>query len=284
MSDEKHSALSRFLFRTGHLFVENPGFLIAFTVRFIGSLRFIILEFSESPAGAFHLAKRNGKQIARAFLRGIVPVLLTGFLTGYLIHNIASGLGGTVHVLFDSLLMTHILKEILPLVTALIVAGRAGSAIAGKFAAAPAMLIRPAASQSNDQIRWTDRKVYDEVVPQVTATVVTATLFYGVLVACVLAGYVPSDVRGASPHFTEMLMYGSLPPYSSDIGGGAWRVAVCGLFIGVVSSAFGIRASEEFTSRTSQMFELHNAIWESTITSLTLCLGLVGSCLIATTS
>jgi ABC-type transporter Mla maintaining outer membrane lipid asymmetry permease subunit MlaE len=283
MSDDRHSPLSRFLFRTGHLFVENPGFLIAFTVRFFGSLRFIIIELSETPAGALRIAKRNGRQTARAFLRGIVPVLLAGFLLGYLIHDIASSLGGTVHVLFDSLLMTHILREILPLATALIVAGRAGSAIAGKFAVAPAMRMRQDAAQPNDRVVWSDRDIYTEAMPQVTATVVTAAIFYGVLVACVLAGYVPSDIRGASPGLKEAFLYASLPRFSSSIGGGAWRAALCGLFIGIVACGFGVRASEEFTSRTSQMFELHNAIWESIITSLTLCLGLIGSCLIATT-
>jgi ABC-type transporter Mla maintaining outer membrane lipid asymmetry permease subunit MlaE len=284
MSDNNHSPLSRFLFRTGHLFVENPGFLAAFTVRFVGSLRFVFSEMGEFPAGLLHIVQRNSAQTLKAFVRGIVPVLLAGLLLGYLIHDVASGPGGTVHLLFDSLLMGHILRELLPLATALIVAGRAGSAIAGKFAVAPAMRIRSDASQLDELYRVTDRDIYREVVPQVTATGATAGIFYGVLVGCVLAGYVPSDVRGATPHPGEILMYASLPRFWNPIVGGAWRAAACGVIIGVVACAFGIRASEEFTSRTAQMFELHNAIWESIITSLTLCLGLIGSGLLATSS
>jgi len=280
----RHTAFELFLFRTGHLFVENPAFLVAFAVRFLFALRFGITELSESRIGAMRIIGRNAAQTLRSFTRGVVPVLVTGIILGYVIHQAGSAAGGTVHVLFDSLLMARILRDLLPLATALIVAARAGSAIAGEFAAIPAMRIREDARWPRDRFQWSDSEIYREVTPHVTATGVTAALFNLILVACVLAGYVSSDVRGSSPDIGQALAYASLPGFREPILAGTLRAAACGILIGLVASGFGIRASEEYASRTAQMYAFHDAIWESIVTSLIFCFALIGTGIVAQAS
>jgi ABC-type transporter Mla maintaining outer membrane lipid asymmetry permease subunit MlaE len=270
MNGSKNSFVAKFFYRTGHLFVENPFSIMSFVLRLLLSLRYLITELSESPYGIFYVLGRVVRQFWRAFLRGIVPILMVGVLFGCLMNAVASRVGGTIHLLFDALLIKYILGILLPLTIAVVVAARSGSAIAGRFASMPAMHLR------NDPEResifyFSERDIYREVVPQLAATTFTAALFYIVIVACALLGYVSSNIRGVQLDLAGAALYANFPEHREMIIAGLWRSLGCGFIIGGVASAFGIQASEEFTSRRNEMFELHDAIWESIVTSLVLC-------------
>ena len=265
--NEPRPVLTQFLFRTGHLFAENPFSIIRFLWR-LGSLqRYLYREIRESPFGLLNVLGRIARQVWGGFLRGIVPVLLLGLLFGYLMNQTAGQLGGTIQLLFDSLLMQYVLRDLLVLATAVVIASRPGASIAGRFASAPAMA-RRRGTVDGELFRFDERYLYKETQSQLIATIVTAGMFYLILVYCVLIGYVTADLRGVHLGFREVAQYIRSASSAPFIITGFWHVLLCGAITGVVASAFGIKAAEDFASGEDENFELHTAIWESTMTSI----------------
>lgn len=261
------------LYRLGHLFGENPISLLKFGWRFILTFKYLLTDLAESPTAAFKLIWYNLRMATQAFLQGLLVVAALGALLGYIVNQTAANIGGVLQFVFDSVVLRSVFKDILPLIIAIVVAGKAGASIASRFASYPFVQKRHD-YQTQPVFTFSDEEVYREVVPQLTATVITSIVFYLIILACVVMGYVSSDVRGF--HLGESLKEGwhfiQTGLYGATIEGGMLRAAIFGFIIAFIAAALGIQASEEFTSRREEPYELHNAVWESASISISLCI------------
>jgi hypothetical protein len=270
MSRTHPNAAERVLYRTGHIFVENPRSVARFLWRLARLQRHVFRELGASRKGAFAILWRVAQHSAGAFLRGVAPVLALGVLLWYVMRSLAASAGGLMHIVFDALLMDIILRDLLPVATAVIVAARSGASIAGRFASAPVTHAR--GEGRTDDFTFDDVFLYKETQRQLISTILTSALFYLMLVCCVLLGYVSSGVHAPQLDFAAVRAYAGDPARQALIINGILTVGLFGAIVAVVASALGIQAAEEFTSADEEVFELHTAIWESTAGSLALCI------------
>lgn len=256
------TAIQRYFERIGHVWVENPVSLISFGFRLGGSLVYSLNEIGSQLWWKFF--SRLLKQTLRAFFRGIFLVLAIGIVSGMGVGLIYSELGQTTKPIFDQIVLVPLLRDILPMALAIIITARAGATIAAKFASYAVL-------KEKEQWIFTKDEFQKEVIPQIFATMVTSGFFFVVTCTTILIGYFTEGL------FQSMNLYDlqevvQLNELSQLLYAGFWKSIIFGMIIAYVASAFGIQASESFVSSEEETYDLHYAVWESSVTSIFICL------------
>lgn len=251
--------LHRWLWRVGHVWVENPVSLVTFGWRLARSLVFGFAELG-SPRGA-RLVGIGLQQTFKTFFRGVFPVAGLGLALGLGVGTVTSGLGLALRPVFDATVLVVLVRDALPLGLAVFLSARTGSPIAAKLATIPVTHDAP-------RIVFTARHLQEQVVPHLLAALATSVAFFVILAYASIAGYATGGSLAQLP-YAETLSFARR--LTDPIGQGVLKAALFGGVVVYVAAALGVQTAERFLARDDTSGDLHYAIWESTVTSVVVC-------------
>jgi ABC-type transporter Mla maintaining outer membrane lipid asymmetry permease subunit MlaE len=263
-------AVWRFLDRTGHVWVENPWSVLTFPVRFAKAMLFT--RRAKGRQDHWRLWVLTLEQIGRTTLRGLFPTVGVGVVMALAVGAVSRGIGSLARPLVETAVFENHFANILPLVLLMIVVLRNGSSIAAKLAAMPMLAQRE--PWLIPSLRFDDDELLDNTAPHLVASVLSALPFYVVLTWFAVAGYIAhGELTGpiwTSPRSGwEFLELQNLRP---SLAAGLAKSALYCLVVAWVSLALGIQAAERVLGPSSEQSDFFNAVWESGVTSLLLCL------------
>ncbi|MBI5471004.1 MAG: ABC transporter permease [Ignavibacteriae bacterium] len=251
----------RYFARVGHVWIENPLSLLTFSVRF-GEATLLAISRLVTPKRLQVLSK-SMRQTVKAFMRGIVVIVGVGAFAGFGLGVVTAALGEILRPHFEAVIMPVVLRDVLPLLLALVLTARTGATIAAKFASS-------ATRGSTETLTFGAHAIELEVLPQIVATVITSGAFFLILVACVGTGYFSGGNQiSFSP--ADIQDFLSNETFSQAVVSGLWKSILYGAIVAYTACAFGIQAAERFISRREETYDLHYAVWESSVTSITMC-------------
>jgi len=181
------------------------------------------------------------KQLYFTGIQSVGPISVMGFLAGLIMVIQVSNLVGRNELLTLQVLIWTIVRELGPLLTAIVIIGRSSSAIASELAA----------MQVNGEIKSLRRMgispVVYLVVPRILAMTVTsaALTFYFQIVAIgtgmvVTAWNIDVSLKGEAGHFFEMLSY-------LEIFAALLKSICFGMLVSVVSCYYGLAVKRAMT-------------------------------------
>lgn len=181
------------------------------------------------------------KQIYFTGIQSAGPVSATGFLVGMIMVMQVSNLVGRNELLTLQVLIWTVVRELGPLLTAIVIVGRSSSAIASELAA----------MQVNGEIRSLRRMgispVSYLVLPRMLAMTLTSTVltFYFQVVSIgtgmvVTAWSIDVSLLGEVGHFFEMLSY-------REIFAALLKSICFGMLVSVVSCYYGMKVKRAMT-------------------------------------
>ncbi len=247
------------LWRIGHLWIENPLSLATFSLRLVRSLAYWFADLGSRRAA--EVVWIGVRQTFKTLLRGILAVMALGLAFGIGLGIVTSGLGSALRPIFDDTVMAVVIRDASPLGLAVFLSARTGGTIAAKLAMVPLL-------QDEPTVFFSPQRLQQQVVPNLLAALVTSGVFYVVLASCILGGYASNGVLGRLPHADTLAFARAL---SAPFAFGAVKAILFGGIVVYVASAFGVQAAERYISREKEARDLHYAVWESTVTSVLVC-------------
>jgi phospholipid/cholesterol/gamma-HCH transport system permease protein len=181
------------------------------------------------------------KQIYFTGIQSVVPVSLMAFLAGMIMVMQVSNLVGRNELLTLQVLIWTVVRELGPLLTAIVIIGRSSSAIASELAA----------MQVNDEIKSLRRMGISPtsylVLPRMLAMTITSTVLtvYFQVVAIgtgmvVTAWNIDVSLLAEAGDFFDMLSYGEIFA--------AFLKSICfGMLVSVVSCYYGLQVKHAMT-------------------------------------
>ena len=286
--------------RVKELFWYNPTYLFYFGIRFF---RTALLKdkpvmpgpetSDEKPLDIPETATGRGsppdtleaaivKMMVKSFFRGIIPVTVIGVAGGIAVGSLVGTIGPLIRTAIESPAMIILLANILPLILAILLAARNGAAIASRIA-----LLIPTGKPP----RLPGDRLLIEGLPSLVAAPFVGALFYAILAACLIAGYlvgsvgpiriavITPDVADNLGAFLKDYIYAlSVAPgfienhqVSTLLRDGALKSILFGAIVAYTATAFGTRSAEWQLSREAEYREFNKAVWESVVTALTIC-------------
>ena len=181
------------------------------------------------------------KQLYFTGIQSVGPVSVMGFLAGLIMVMQVSNLVGRNELLTLQVLIWTVVRELGPLLTAIVIVGRSSSAIASELAA----------MQVNGEIKSLRRMgispVSYLVVPRMLAMTLTSTVltFYFQVVAIgtgmvVTAWHIDVSLLGEISHFFEMLSF-------QEIFAAILKSICFGMLVSVVSCYYGLTVKRAMT-------------------------------------
>lgn len=247
-----------FIARVGHHWFENPLVLAAFAIRLLRAWRCLLVELSPRQLG--QTLWRFISQTGRTFLRGIFVVLGLGLALGFGTGAVARAVGPLLQPIFASVVMMTLLRDAVPLVLTLFLAGRMGGSIASRLGSADSS--GPGASP-----KVSDLELTRIALPHLVAGTITAALFYSLGAYCVVLGYLslgqPMRIASADPEW-----FLRLQPIQSALQFGVVKSMVFGNLVAFVACALGIAARERALRGARRVADVQNAVWETSVNSI----------------
>lgn len=181
------------------------------------------------------------KQLYFTGIQSVGPIMIMGFLTGLIMVMQVSNLIGRNELLTLQVLIWTVVRELGPLLTAIVIVGRSSSAIASELAA----------MQVNGEIKSLRRigvsPVAYLVVSRLMAMTITSTAltFYFQVVAIgtgmiVTAWNIDVSLSGEVGHFFEMIS-------SVEMFGALLKGACFGILVSLVPCYFGLSVKSDMT-------------------------------------
>lgn len=243
-----------FLERLAHVWVENPLMVLRFWVDTVLSVPRLLAEFGSRRAGAFLL--RILKQAAKAVFRGLALAAAVGVVAGLGLGALGRSAGALTRPLLDEVLMVVVLRDLLPVAVALVVAARAGSAVATKLA------LRPTTGMPH----WATPFPWREVAPHLFAGGLSAPVFHLLIAFAAVAGYLAAGEW--LPSAASETIAGLSGTWGEALGSGLVRSAVFGVLAISVAAALGTASAERRGQTDRIQYEPYRPAWESTVTSV----------------
>lgn len=262
-------AVVRILDRIGHAWVENPWSILSFPARL--GVAMVTTERASGEHEKWRLWILTLEQIARTTIRGIVPTAAVGVVLAFSIGVLSRSIGTIVRPLFESIALTNLFENILPLLLLMIVVLRNGSSIAAKFASLPAGARIDA--RLNRDLSFSDDQLLDHAVPHLIASTLSALPLFALLTHATIAGYI-SHGDFLAEIWTSPLdsaAFLELRNLLTSFWIGLAKGATYCLIVAWISLALGIQAAERVMSDDDEPYDFFNAVWESGVTSLLVC-------------
>jgi ABC-type transporter Mla maintaining outer membrane lipid asymmetry permease subunit MlaE len=236
--------------RVGHLWAENPWTLIRFGVRLLGAWQCLLVELS--PRQLRHTLWQFISQTSRTFFRGVFVILPMGAALGFGIGAVARAAGPALQPVFASVILIAILRDAVPLILMLFVAGRMGGSIAARLGSEDG----PVSASVLTNL----------ALPHHVAATITSAVFYILAAYFIVNGYLslgdPSRFVDTSPGW-----YFGLASTRSALWFGLGKSVLFGVLVAYVASAYGILARERGARGRERTDDVQNAVWETTATS-----------------
>jgi len=256
--------LRGFVTRVGHLWVENPADLVRFSARLLGAWRSVLLDLSPRQLG--RTLWRFIAQTGRTFLRGVFEVLGLGLAIGFGVGAVARAVGPALQPLFASIIVAVLLRDAIPLILVVFLAGRMGGSIAARLGGYFGQ--RP-----GDSPLVSDRDLTQLVLPHLVAGTLTAGVFYGLAAYFTVTGYLTfGEVQrflADSPDW-----YFALDSTRSALGIGLVKSMLFGTIVVYVAAAYGIQVRERAEAGVRRSVDVQDAVWETSATVILLATGL----------
>jgi phospholipid/cholesterol/gamma-HCH transport system permease protein len=217
-------------------FLGVQGLLVRSSASLIGRVLYTLPVIFKWPVRSALL-----KQLYFTGIQSVWPVSVMGFLAGMIMVMQVSNLVGRNELLTLHVLIWTVVRELGPLLTAIVIVGRSSSAIASELAA----------MQVNGEIKSLTRMGISPisylVVPRILAMTITgaALTFYFQVVAIgtgmvVTAVNIDVSLLGEMNHFFEMLSFREIF--------GAFLKSICfGMLVSVVSCYYGLSVKRAMT-------------------------------------
>ncbi len=217
-------------------FIGTQGVFVRDSVALVGQV------FSTLPVVVkWPVRKALLKQLYFTGIQSVGPISVMGFLAGLIMVMQVSNLVGRNELLTLQVLIWTVVRELGPLLTAIVIVGRSSSAIASELAA----------MQVNGEIKSLQRMnispVSYLVVPRMLAMTITSTVltFYFQVVAIgtgmvVTAWNIDVSLLGEVNHFFEMLSY-------REIFAALLKSLCFGMLVSVVSCYYGLGVKRAMT-------------------------------------
>lgn len=181
------------------------------------------------------------KQLYFTGIQSVGPITVMGFLAGLIMVMHVSSLVGRNELLTLHVLIWTVVRELGPLLTAIVIVGRSSSAIASELAA----------MQVNGEIKSLRRMGISPVdylvMPRILAMTITSSVltFYFQVVAIgtgmvVTAWNIDVSLVGEGGHFFEMIGY-------LDIFAALFKSICFGMLVSVVSCHYGLTVNRAMT-------------------------------------
>jgi ABC-type transporter Mla maintaining outer membrane lipid asymmetry permease subunit MlaE len=262
----------RFLDRVGHVWVENPWSVLTFPARFVKAML-----FTRRPKHAhdhWRLWVLTLEQTGRTTLRGLFPTIGVGIVLAMAVGAVSRGIGSIARPFFENIALESLLANILPLVVLMIVVLRNGSSIAAKLASLPAAariderLVR--------ELRFDDDELLDHAAPHLVASVLSALPLFAVIVYFAVSGYIAHGELSGPVWTSPGSSWGFLELQNliPSLWSGLFKSILFCLIVAWVSLALGIQAAERVLAAKDEQYDFFNAVWESSVTSLLICLAI----------
>lgn len=239
------------------IWAHNILALIRLAFDLIGGIGYSLADLGSRYCYTF--AGHVAAQTLKAFVRGIFVFIAIGAFGGWQARKLTGALGPLVLPLIETNVLPLLLECIVPLVAALVVTARSGTALAAKFA------FRPLESSDEDD-SLSAAEIQREVLPHFIAVTLTAALFCAILFACLLIGFSP---EGFSPSILVSFIQSA--QLERSLLEGLLKAAACGATIAFVACALGIHAAEEYASAKGMSQKLRHVLWESNIIAIIFC-------------
>lgn len=252
--------LTHYLTRVGRVSIENPVWLVGYTVRLVASFRYTVAGIF-SPAGATELAQTLARQTFKTFFRGVFPVLALSLAAAAGFGWVSVRLGSLARGAFDELVVPILVSHVVPLCLAVVLVARTGATIAVRFAVLPL--------EDHSPVRFAPRDLQQAVVPHLVASVVTAGAFYMIVVWLLLTGYHAAGLEGAFR--VDLSAYFSLSVAWPPIWNGARKALVFGAVVAVAASGLGIQVAERYDRTNARGYPYHYVVWETVLVVTVIC-------------
>lgn len=261
-----------FLDRVGHVWVENPVSVVRFVWRLLKAV--VVRRAGDDRFLGWPLWVHMLGQLGRTTTRGLVPAIGIGIVLAFAIGTVSRTIGSLARPLFDSTGMMMLLYNLIPLLLMLIVILRNGSSIAAKFASMPAAaLLR---SGRREDPGFNDGPLLYNALPHLFATTLSSIVLFAILVYFTVAGYLAYGVMTALLKISPVDVYAFVDASHllGALGIGLLKSALYALIVSIVAMALGVQAGERVLSADEEQYEFFDAVWESSVTSLSICLAL----------
>ena len=250
--------------RLKQLFIENPRSLWRYLVR-LGAAFFV---------DPFHLPGRLPRlgtvvaQTFRSFMRGWPVVVVFAIVIGFGLGGVADRFGLVLQPLLEQTVLLSVVRDAAPLMLAVFLTARMGASVAARLADDRQTESPPTGPFDSTQLlRLT--------LPHLVAGAVTGFLFYRIAAFFVIAGF---RSMGDSAAFWPELWGSDLVSLDRELplvqatNWGSLKGAVYGFLVAFAACALGIAASERRNFGRRRAIDVQNAVWESGVMALLLCI------------
>ena len=248
----------RFVGRVGHLWVENPWILGAFTIRLLLAWRSLLFDLS--PRQLNRTIWSFISETARTFVPGLFVVLGLSVTLGLGTGAVARAVGPLLQPVFASVVMTVLLRDAAPLVLIVFMASRMGGIIAAKLGSVEGI-------PASESPVVSDQELIRVALPHLVAGTITGAVFFSLGAYCIVLGYVslgdPARFLTASPDW-----FLELKPIQSALWFGVFKSMVFGHLVALVACALGIASRERGLRGARRVADVQNAVWETSVGSI----------------
>jgi len=250
--------------RLRQLFVENPKSLWRYLVR-LGTACFV---------DPFHLLQRLPRfrtivaQSFRSFMRGWPVVVVFAIVIGFGLGAVADRFGVILQPLLEQTVLLSVVRDAAPLMLAVFLTARMGASIAARLADDRQTEAPPTGPFDSSQLLHL-------TLPHLVAGAVSGFLFYRIAAFFVVAGFRSMGDFGAFwPELwgSDVISLDRQLPLVQATSWGSLKGALYGFLVAFAASALGIAASERRNFGRQRAIDVQNAVWESGVLALLLCL------------
>lgn len=250
--------------RLEQLFIANPKSLWRY-LRRLGTAFFV---------DPLHLLQRLPRirtivgQTFRSFMRGWPVVVVFAIVIGFGLGAVADRFGVVLQPLLEQTVLLSVVRDAAPLMLAVFLTARMGASIAARLADDRQTEAPPLGPFDSTQLLHL-------TLPHLIAGAVSGFLFYRIAAFFVVAGFRSmGDFSAYWPELwgSDLISLDRELPLVQATGWGSLKAAVYGFLVAFAASALGIAASERRNFGRRRAIDVQNAVWESGVMALLLCI------------
>lgn len=258
--------LAEYAKRLQILFVENPRALWRFGGRLGAAL---VLDPKRLPERMPPL-RAVVAQTFRTFMRGWPVVLGFGLVIGLGLGAVADRFGVVLLPLLEQTLLLSVVRDGAALILAVFLTARMGASIAARLA-------DDRQTDAPAEGRYEGKQLLTLTFPHLIAGAVTGWAFYRIATVLIIAGFRSmGDLGSLWPELwqTDLVSLDRALPLERAETWGALKAALYGLVVAFTACALGIATSERKAFGRQRAIDVQNAVWESGVTALFICIAL----------